>query len=421
MDVRLEDGTIIQNVPEGTTQSDLMSRVEKMRGGAPKEPTITERMASGALKGFMSGGAIPAMVRLGGVGLDVANEALTKGAYEAGGKTTELASKVGLPPEVAAGAGFAANVGLQAVPALIGGKAATGVAPSLESGAEKLMASALKPTLKDWKTGRAATAIQTMLDEGINVTPGGVMKLKQKIGELNNEIGTAIMNSTETINKGAVLKSLKETLEKFRNQVNPQADINAIKSAWNNFINHPLLPKVIPEQIIPARTIETGILNASGEPFTKTIPEKIIPASGTNEIPVQLAQVIKQGTYKQLAGKYGELGSAETEAQKALARGLKEGIAAAVPPIRSLNAEESNLINALNVVERRVLISANKNPAGLAWLTHNPASWAAFMADKSELFKSLVSRMIYSGAERVPQAITGTGIAVGQSVKQPQP
>lgn len=33
MDVRLPDGTVVKNVPEGTTQSELMARVEKMKGG----------------------------------------------------------------------------------------------------------------------------------------------------------------------------------------------------------------------------------------------------------------------------------------------------------------------------------------------------------------------------------------------------
>lgn len=111
-------------------------------------------------------------------------------------------------------------------------------------------------------------------------------------------------------------------------------------------------------------------------------------------MPVQLAQKMKQGTYQVLAKKYGQIGSADTEAQKGLARGLKEEIAKAVPDVGALNAKESELINALNVSERRALMDMNKNPMGLAGLAHSPAAWAAFMADKSALFKSLAARAL---------------------------
>lgn len=113
-----------------------------------------------------------------------------------------------------------------------------------------------------------------------------------------------------------------------------------------------------------------------------------------NTLPVQQAQQLKQGTYKVLSNKYGEFGSAETEAQKGLARGLKEEIAAAVPGVGALNAEESKLLTTLNVSERRALLDANKNPMGLASLAHNPLSWAAFMADRSSAFKALAARIV---------------------------
>jgi hypothetical protein len=93
------------------------------------------------------------------------------------------------------------------------------------------------------------------------------------------------------------------------------------------------------------------------------------------------------------------MGSADVEAQKTLARGLKEGIVKAEPQIAGLNEQESKLIKTLNVAERRALMQVNNNPAGMAWLTHDPKRWAAFVADKSSLFKSLLARMLYSGAE----------------------
>ena len=114
----------------------------------------------------------------------------------------------------------------------------------------------------------------------------------------------------------------------------------------------------------------------------------------SGNIPVQLAQKLKQGTYKTLKGKYGEEGSASTEAQKGLARGLKENIAEVVPGIGALNAEESRLFKTLGVAERRSLMDMNKNPLGLAALAGNPTGFAAFMADRSAAFKALVARMM---------------------------
>jgi len=47
-------------------------------------------------------------------------------AEEAGGRVTDVGAKMGLPPEIAAGAGYATNVGLNAIPAFLGGPAKLG-------------------------------------------------------------------------------------------------------------------------------------------------------------------------------------------------------------------------------------------------------------------------------------------------------
>lgn len=245
-----------------------------------------------------------------------------------------------------------------AAPGVIGlaGKAGTAVSHGLEKGSKKLMQSALKPTIKQLRTGQAATAVDTLLDEGINATSGGVSKLKTRIGDVNDEVSQLISSSGATVDKQKVIDALKGTNAKFAKQVSPTADLAAIKGVGDDFAAHPSI---------------TG-----------------------NDIPVQLAQELKKGTYKVLGGKYGEAGSAATEAQKSLARGLKEEIATAVPEVAKLNARESALLDTLEVAERRALMDANRNPLGLAALANNPAGWAAFMADKSALFKSLAARMV---------------------------
>lgn len=232
--------------------------------------------------------------------------------------------------------------------------------------AKRLMQSAIKPTIAQIKSGDAATAVETLLGYGINPTEGGVNKLRALIDAKNTEIANEIAASGATVDKQNVLGALGGVRQKFGNQVSPTGDLASIQRVADDFAAHPNVPG--------------------------------------NDIPVQVAQDMKQGTYRVLKDKYGQMGSAETEAQKGLARGLKDEIATAVPAVGPLNAEESRLITTLNVSERRALMEMNKNPMGLAALAHNPMNFAMFMADKSALFKSLAARLINSTAS-APNAI----------------
>lgn len=245
----------------------------------------------------------------------------------------------------------------------VAGKLAGETGNLISSGASKasksLMQSALKPTLEQLRTGKAERAIQTLLDEGINPTSSGVNKLKEKIWNINDEVANRISSSNATIDTKKVLDTLTDVRGNFATQVSPSNDLNAIQGVADDFSNtHGLL----------------------------------------GQMPVQKAQELKQGTYKVLKGKYGEVGSASTEAQKGLARGLKDEISKAVPEVAALNAKESALLNALSVSERRALMDANKNTMGLASLASNPIGWAAFMADRSAAFKSLAARMANKAA-----------------------
>ena len=248
----------------------------------------------------------------------------------------------------------------------LAGAAGNAVSRGLESGSKRMMQSALKPTIEQLRTGKAATAVDTLLDEGINATAGGVKKLRGKIGDINTDISALIAGSGATIDKQKIADALRGTQSQFANQVSPSSDLAAIQRVGDDFMAHPLIPGA--------------------------------------DMPVQLAQQLKQGTYKALSKKYGQMGGAETEAQKALARALKEEIASAVPDVAKLNAYESKLLSTLEVAERRALMDANKNPMGLAILANNPTSWAAFMADKSALFKSLAARMANQSAKTMQNA-----------------
>jgi hypothetical protein len=265
--------------------------------------------------------------------------------------------------------------------------AGVSVGDMLKGKARDTMQSALKPPLASLRTGAAGRAVDTMLDQGVNVTQGGINKLQGRVADLNTQIASAVQNSPAVIDKQAVGYRLQGVLDDFQNQVNPKADMHSVQKAWDEFLDHPLL-------------------------------------NGTRDIPVRLAQQMKQATYKSLGNKsYGELKGADIEAQKALARGMKEDIAQAVPQVHPLNAEETKLLDTLPLVERRVLMDANKNPFGLGWLTLNPAKFAGFMADRSPLFKSIVARMLNQAASAAPaagRAARAGGVLATQSANQAQ-
>jgi hypothetical protein len=285
----------------------------------------------------------------------------------AGGAITGGAQAGAIDPETT-GTGTVLGGALPVV-GKVAGEAGSYINRSLDSTSKSLMQSALKPTLKQRQSGEADRAIRTLLDEGLNATKGGVEQLQSRVGSINDEVSNTIANSTSTIDKQAVIDALTDTRGKFSNQVSPTADLSAIDNVALDFQNHPML------------------------------------TSGS--IPVQQAQKLKQGTYKVLQGKYGETGSAATEAQKALARGLKEQIAVAHPEIAALNKRESDLINALGVTERRALLDENKNPVGLAALAGNPIVAAGMLADRSALVKSLLAR----GSNKMAKATNNSDLA----------
>ena len=72
-------------------------------------------------------------------------------------------------------------------------------AAALRGGAERMMTSALKPTLKEIRKGDAATAINTLLDDNIPLSKKGVETVREKVNDLNVKIKDAIQNSTGTV------------------------------------------------------------------------------------------------------------------------------------------------------------------------------------------------------------------------------
>lgn len=297
--------------------------------------------------------------------------------YEGGGKVADVAKASGMAPETASGLGVAANVGIQAIPTILGGQGAkTLVQPFMQAAGRRMMQSAMKPPMKEILSGDAAKAVQTMLDEGASVTPGGVLKLRKEISALGEQVKNAVAGSNAMIKKGDVGKRLQSTLDEFKNQVNPQADMEALRSAWLKFRNHPDL-------------------------------------IGKQDIPVQTAHRLKQGTYRALGDKpYGELQGAQIESQKQLARALREEVAGAVPAVADPLRRQSGLLNAADIAERRVMAASNNNLLGLAPLGISPWSWLMFLADRNPTTVSTLARMANANSGTLPVLLGSTGGAL---------
>jgi hypothetical protein len=265
--------------------------------------------------------------------------------------------------EAAGGAGVAAAQGNDPTTgAVLGG--ALSVAPTVASGTgARLMQSALKPgmrtLLRSVKSGQdVPPVVQTLLDEGVNVTPGGLSKLRQLLGDTNQQIDQAVAGAQGQVSPLRVASRLTDTAKKFGQQVNPQADLDAISDVGNNFLD----------------------------------------STGGNYLSVPEAQALKTGTYARIGDKYGKAGTASIEAEKGLARGLKEEIAYQVPEVGPLNAREGKLIEASEAVGKRVAQTGNRDPVGFAFVAHNPLGFLAAMIDRNPTAKSLLARGMYQGA-----------------------
>ena len=242
------------------------------------------------------------------------------------------------------------------------------IAPAARAVGARVMQSAVKPGLKFLTKGDPAATpqvVKTLLDEGVNVTPGGLTKLQRLVSSTNDEIKTALApHAKKEIPAFRVASRLTPQMRDAMNQVNAPADLEAISQVGENFLANPN-----------------------------------ISARGT--LTLGQAQAMKQGTYRRIGDKYGKVSTDAIQAEKALARGLKDDIASEVPSITALNAREGRLLESLDAVGRRVALAGNRDPVGFAWVAHNPTTFLAALIDRSPAVKSLLARGLYNHAGQI--------------------
>ena len=246
------------------------------------------------------------------------------------------------------------------------------------------MQAAVKPSIK--ATARAMARgvspedlpiVKTLLQEGVNVSPGGINKLTDIISASDQSITDALNNAG--VNAGVDPAKVAARVDALATrpgigvQATPQNAMDAVQ------------------------TVKQQFLDRWGTPSTL--------AQAQQGIPLTTAQAIKQGTYQAMKDTaYGAMTTPQIEAQKALALGLKEEIekeaAASGVDIGAQNARQGAAIVARDAIAKRLAAAGNRDPAGLAWLAHNPTTALLYIAERSPAVKSMLARGMYDSAAK---------------------
>jgi len=298
----------------------------------------------------------------------------------------------GQEPDIAGGLGEGAGLAISASPKNIvqpvvrGAAGLAGKVPIPERlTPEGMYQSSLRPSLAKKNLPKIDPEVQTGLRERIPVSRAGLEKTNAAIEDVNQEIADQVAEKSEklgpVVSPKSVASRVEQTRPTFAEQVNPESDLKALDRSKQEFLNRHVTEAPY-TKIAPMVEEGSGFMPV-GEGVTKS--EKPLTLSE--------AQAEKQGTYRQLRKKYGELGSAEVEAQKALARGLKEEIVQRVPELTALNARDGTLIDLQTQLEKMVAREGNKNILGLvpATMSHNPTGFLATLALDNPAIKSRVA------------------------------
>ena len=310
---------------------------------------------------------------------------LARGADWLGGQATDITGS----PAIGAGV----NAATQALPFAMLPKIPSAAGDALASGARTMMTKALQSKGTDLAKQNALA--DTMLQNRLTVSPSSLDNLWDKISDIGEQGKDIIANSPAQIDKNAVADRLLPqnfggtSLDVFKKQPNNAADLAQIEGVRQGFLNNEFLPSSTPEQ-----TIQSPILNEKGQPFSTTVP-----ASGSDMIPIQQAQEMKQAGYQVLKDRaYGQLGSAEREGTKNLLRSLNTEITDAEPAMAGINAAQAPLLALSDPLEAAVVRGAKNQPIYGASFRER---MVPFVLGKSPWFNSVVANALDSAGRGV--------------------
>ena len=248
----------------------------------------------------------------------------------------------------------------------------------LEKFAESQYQSALKPTQA--VLDKFPDVVKTGLREGIPVSGDGLDIVRDIMDDIDNQITDVIARGAgagKGVDVTAVAEHLDRTRKFFENVPGSEGYLNRISK--------------LEKELVGKADYKKG--------YT---------------IPVDKAQEMKRATQQLLKKSYGKLSSANTEAAKDIARGLREEIAKVVPEVAKLNLRQVELIGLERALERFVGRYGNRNLIGLG--TEVVGTGGAVVgglkggfiaglvkaAIENPQIKSYVARLVYRVSRRVP-------------------
>ena len=230
---------------------------------------------------------------------------------------------------------------------------------------KRFYASALKGlTGKKISWGNKQEIIKAGVKEGAFVTERGLAKLGDKIDNLTNKFDETVLANKQQgklIPAKDIVKYLDDVEDSFAAMPDPTGDLETISKIKENFLkSHGIAIGGKSVMINVPKTVNTGLLDSSGKPIFKTIQTtKVRNIPGKMEIPVEEAMTIKRAAYNKYQEAYKKHASAEAEANKALARGIKEEFINLNPELRVIGKEEKVMIDLQEAVEASLKRSQN--------------------------------------------------------------
>jgi len=338
------------------------------------------------------------------------------------------------PPDLAGGlteAGMMVAPAIAKLPVVQRGTDALGRALATQgykTGA-KMYQSILKPSTVNTQA-QNARIINTGLKERIPLTKGGRNTLQGKVDALQEQVGEHINRGDAaglTVDPEAAAARTTRSKAEFATQVDPDADLNAISGVKGRFLDRHSTEAPY-TKIRPTDADEAGIAGAfvkEGEGTTRV----------SKPIGLKEAQAEKQGTYRRLKDKYGELSSAEVEAQKDIARGLKEEVYNQVKQqygvdLTAIGQREARLLDLDGSIERFLNRHGNNQSIGIAPGIHAAGLRAMFSRSAAitgalanfflEKNPAIASRIAILAANQNPTAVTGFSQAVAGGLRGAQ-
>lgn len=200
------------------------------------------------------------------------------------------------------------------------------------------------------------------IEKGVFPNERGLNRLGDKIESLTNKFDeTVVRNAGKTIKSDMVLTYLDELEDFYRAMPDPTDDLAAIAKIKKEFLaSHGIEIGAKSVMIKVPTQINTGILDAKGNPIFKTIlKDKIKNIPGKMEIPVEEAMDIKRAAYAKYRDAYGDLSTAAKEANKNIARGIKEEFIKMNPELKKVGQNEKAMIGLQDAIEAGLKRSQN--------------------------------------------------------------